>query len=96
MQKNRKDVIKIYEIGLANYIQSKGLRVGALYSHSKYFEDGNASVFAIKELIDDGFPVIKKKIIFRTFSKVEFFDLLKHPFHHDPNYYIRLIQKKYQ
>ncbi len=93
LQSNRKNVIKVYELGWSSYIQSKGLKMGAFFSYKKYHGVGNPSVYGITELIRDGFPLIKKKIIFRTFSKAEFIDILKHPFRHDPNYYFRIIRE---
>jgi lipopolysaccharide biosynthesis protein len=88
-----KKVIQTYEVGLSKHIQSLQLKAGALYSSKDNIEQHNPSFFVIEELIKEGMPMIKKKIIFRSYRRGEYLTLLRMKFNVDERYYINLIKK---
>ena len=87
-----KQVIKTYEVGLSAYLQEKKLNVGALYFSKKNIEQHNPSFLIIEELIQEGLPLIKKKIIFRSYRKGEYLSLLRMKFNINQLYYIKYIE----
>jgi hypothetical protein len=84
------DVVKLYEIGLSTYLIEKGLSLGSCFSITSSL---NPSLFCVTQLIEQGIPLIKKKIIFKSFRE-EYRDLLGKNFIIDPRYYIKLIKQK--
>src|ERR1017187_8598019 len=101
LQANREEVIKLYELGLCKHLQDMGLKTGAWYSSEKYFSKYNSSVHSAHAIIKDGFPMIKKKIIFNSFSQQEYREIMHQSFKrnyyrifkHHPNYYIKQIKR---
>jgi hypothetical protein len=99
LQINRQDVINLYELGLCKHLEEMGLNAGAWFSYEKYMPKYNSSVYAAYKIIEDGFPLIKKKIIFNSFSTEEyksifgFKDKRGDRFKYNPKYYISAIKK---
>jgi lipopolysaccharide biosynthesis protein len=93
LQSGREDVIKIYELGLCKHLQEQGLKVDAWFPSEKYMPKDNPSIYAAHKMVKDGYPLIKKKILFNSFSAGEYSWVTKHSFNHNPNYYIAIIKK---
>src|ERR1700749_813666 len=68
IQSDRGEVIKIYELVLCNYLQLKGLKAGAYFQSKIYMPKDNPSIYAAHKMIKDGSPLIKKKILFNSFT----------------------------
>jgi|ERR1700757_3484024 len=92
LQVNRQDVINIYELGLSKYLGEINLSTGAWFSYKKYMPKYNPSLYAAKKMITDGFPLIKKKILFNSFSINEYKEIGKHNFDNNPKNYISTIK----
>jgi lipopolysaccharide biosynthesis protein len=90
---DRLEVIKIYELGLCIYIQELGLKTNAWFLYKEYLQKYNPSVYAVPKMIKDGYPLIKKKIIFNSFLDQDYPGIFYHSFNHNPNYYIKLIKR---
>ncbi len=88
-----KQVIRTYEVGLCKYLQEMNLKIGAKYFSKKNIEQHNPSFLIIDNLLKEGLPLIKKKIIFRTYRKGEYLTLLRMKFNVDQRHYIHLIKE---
>ena len=88
-----KKVIFTYEIGLSAYLRKQGLKVAAMFTSKKDIAAQNPSFLVIEEFIEGGMPMIKKKIIFRSYRKGEYLSMLRMNFKLDPNVYIKLIKE---
>lgn len=86
-----KEVIRVYEVGLSEHLKRINLKLGALYFSKENIEEHNPSFLLIDELIKEGVPLIKKKIIFRSYRRGEYLTLLRMNFNVDQDYYINLI-----
>ena len=93
LQKGREEVIKIYELGLCKHLQQQGLQSGTYFISQKYILNTNPSLYAVAKMIEDGYPLIKKKILFNSFSADEYNAIKRYSFSHDPNYYTSIIKK---
>ena len=89
---NFKEVIKIYEVGLCQYLINSGLKLQAYYSVISENYTLNPVWYKIKSLIREGFPMIKKKIIIRSFEP-EWGFMIPLGFDPYPNHYIKLIKE---
>ncbi len=88
-----RDVIENYEIGLPNFLTKSGIKVGSLYKYSDYPKSPNICLMSAKDIIDKGCPLIKKKLIYKTFRDHELSFLHHHGF--DLNFdYITQIKNK--
>ncbi len=87
------EVIKAYEIGLSNYLLNLGLTMGAVYNKRHTITDRNPSFFIINDLINEGIPMIKKKIIFRSYRLGDYLTWFRTNFNIDPRYYIAAIKE---
>lgn len=122
---NIKDVIKIYEVGLSNYLVNLGLKLKAQYSVSSIpfpFKNVNGQFKGIlmryshwkrymafknmqymadptwydtKDLIQQGMPMIKRKILTRSYGVEKWYYMLKLGFDPFPGHYVRLIEDLY-
>lgn len=126
---NIKEVIKVYEVGLSQYLIGLGLKLTAYYpiqciqlplknssegnrklkdklilSHQKWKLSmgfigkkymGNPMWYTSKELIKQGIPLIKKKILTRLYDDASLGYMMRFGFEPDPRYYIRLINRMY-
>jgi lipopolysaccharide biosynthesis protein len=88
-----RDVIKTYEVGLSSYLIERGLKAGAYFSRRDYFGEFSPALYFVKELIKEGMPLIKKKIIYASFRKEENLTLMRMDFKMDPMYYVGLIEE---
>ena len=88
-----KKVIYTYEIGLSAYLRKLNLRVAAMFTSKKDIAAQNPSFLVIEEFIEGGMPMIKKKIVFRSYRKGEYLSMLRMNFKLDPQVYIGLIKK---
>jgi hypothetical protein len=66
----RQEIINNCEIGLSQYMLNKGLKLGAIYSskefsrkYGKDYKKTNLHVILWEELINNNYPLIKKKIV---------------------------------
>lgn len=91
-----KEVIRTYEIGLTQYLLSKRLKISALHSTQLYKGEFSPMFYMPIELIKTGLPLIKKKIIFSSFRRDEWFTLMRMNFKLDPDHYIDVIREKYR
>jgi hypothetical protein len=88
LHNDREDVIKTYELGLCQYMQQQGLKVGVWQKT----QGANPSLYAAEKMIQNGYPLIKKKILFNSFSPIEYNIIKRHTLHHNPNHYISIIK----
>lgn len=88
-----KKVIYTYEIGLSAHLRNQQLKVAAMFSSKKDIAAQNPSFLVIEEFIQEGLPMIKKKIIFRTYRKGEYLSMLRMNFKLNPKRYIQLIKE---
>jgi len=88
-----KRVILTYEIGLSAYLKKQNLSVAAMYTSKRDIAAQNPSFLVIEDFIRDGIPMIKKKIIFRSYRKGEYLSMLRMNFKLNQNRYIKLIQE---
>lgn len=90
-------VIGTYEIGMVQYLASQGLKAGAVFSVKgrKGYERLNPSFARAAELIEEGAPLIKRKILARNFSFRQLKDLLRCGFEPDPKHYTAKIKALY-
>ncbi|HKC68260.1 MAG TPA: rhamnan synthesis F family protein [Bacteroidia bacterium] len=88
-----KQVIYTYEIGLSANLRKQGLKVAAMFTSKNDIAAQNPSFLVIEEFIRGGIPMIKKKIIFRSFRKGEYLSMLRMNFKLNQNVYIKLIKE---
>ncbi len=67
------EIVMDYEIGLSKHLILNKFKIGALYDFHKYHtpKKTNISIYAAKELLDDGCPLIKKKVAINSFRSDE-------------------------
>ncbi|MHB8401039.1 MAG: rhamnan synthesis F family protein [Bacteroidia bacterium] len=88
-----KKVIYTYEIGLSAHLRKQNLNVAAMFTSKKDIAAQNPSFLVIEEFIREGLPMIKKKIIFRSYRKGEYLSMLRMNFKLNPKRYIQLIKE---
>jgi lipopolysaccharide biosynthesis protein len=88
-------IIRVFEVGLSTYMQQQGMKIGAVF-HGACDKQLNPAYSGIEILIDQGFPMIKKKILFGTFRKSERMSLLKIGFRLSPGHYLNVVKKNIQ
>jgi len=88
--KRFEDVIERYEVGLSAHLKEQGLRLGALYSN--YHSTQNPAFFSVEELIRDGCPLLKRKLLFGNYRLKEIPHLAANGFDFDPNKYFGLLE----
>ncbi|HXD94027.1 MAG TPA: rhamnan synthesis F family protein [Bacteroidia bacterium] len=99
LQNDREGVINTYELGLCKYLQGVGLKVGAWFPYQKYLLKFNPSVYAAYKMIEDKSPLIKKKIVFNSFSNQEYKAIFYFKeeggkkYNYNPKYYISIIER---
>jgi lipopolysaccharide biosynthesis protein len=86
-----KEVIITYELGLSDYMLKAAMNVAAYYKAINRF--GDPTWVRAKELISNGYPLIKKRIIARNYGEAEFEGLILIGFDPYPAHYIKLIEK---
>ena len=88
-----KKVIYTYEIGLSANLRKQGLKVAAMFTSKNDIAAQNPSFLVIEEFIEGGIPMIKKKIVFRSYRKGEYLSMLRMNFKLNPQVYIDLIKQ---
>lgn len=92
---NKRKIIRVYELGLTKYLQENGVNVDSFYKVKKYDPNftGNPSYFLLERLLNDGFPMMKKHIVFNSFAETEQKSLEQSGFNFDRDHYFKLIDK---
>lgn len=86
-------VIKEYEIGLYGFLFKKGIKGVAKYPSNQYQKSGlNPLFFSYERLLGDGFPLVKKKMLFHTLSKGDENFLRRNGYSYDPVKLFSLIK----
>jgi len=68
-------IVEDCEIGISQYMLSKGLKIGAMYQCEDFVKSGNYKSINIhmkmwRELLQENYPLIKKKIITKAFDPI--------------------------
>lgn len=92
---NYRNLIQVYEIGLAQRMLKAHMIVEALYNNEHRDCAKNPSFALAHELIEEGMPMIKKKIVFRNFRGLEYYWIVRMNFEVDYRKYFRQIKEKY-
>jgi lipopolysaccharide biosynthesis protein len=93
IQTGIKEVIHTYEIGLTRYMEEKGLSSGTVFSGLPGKGRFNPVYSQIERLIEEGFPLIKKKLLFNTFSREERLSLVRNGVKTGSAYYLSRISR---
>jgi hypothetical protein len=93
--KDYREVIQRYEIGLTQEMIRKGVKIASLYNNLNRAFPKNPSFALVRELIGEGMPLIKKKIVFRNYRGLEYYWVVRMNFDTDYRKYFRLIREKY-
>lgn len=69
----RQGVINVYEVGLSKYLIDNGFRLGSMFNCKNFYNSLhiNISIMNSIDIINKGCPMIKKKLVFNTFTKKE-------------------------
>ncbi len=90
-----RQVIQRYEIGLTQEMIRCGIPIHSLYNtHNRAFHK-NPSFALVRQLIEEGMPLVKKKIVFRNYRGLEYYWVVRMNFDTDYRKYVRLIREKY-
>lgn len=70
---NFRDVILVYEVGFSNEVIVNNLPIAIMFPNEKYTTPArtNSVIYYPDKLIENGMPMIKKKVLFNTFSTSE-------------------------
>lgn len=90
IKENILEVIHCYEVGLSSHLIDQGLKLGAIFNSTLL---ANPSFVCIKHLLEQGMPLIKKKIILNSFREDEYPCLFGNKLNIDPRYYVKLIKQ---
>ena len=89
-----REVIHGYEVGLSTRMQEMGLKTGAVYSPGVSERKFNPVYSDVEALMKKGFPLIKKKILFDTFSFRERISLARSGVKTGSGFYMQLLEKQ--
>lgn len=81
-----RDIINTYEIEMCTFLHDNKFRVGAMFKYTEYPNSDNVCLMSAKEIINRGCPLIKKKLIFKTFREHERAFLSQHGFNMNFDY----------
>jgi lipopolysaccharide biosynthesis protein len=90
-----REVIQVYEIGLTQEMIASGMKVFSLYNNEARSFPKNPSFALVRNLIDEGMPLIKKKIMFRNFRGLEYYWVVRMNFDTDYRKYVKQVREKY-
>jgi lipopolysaccharide biosynthesis protein len=90
-----RQLIQVYEIGLTQKMLSMGMNVASLYNNEHRANEKNPSFDLVEELIEEGMPMIKKKIVFRNYRGLEYYWVVRMNFETDYRKYFNQIRTKY-
>ena len=76
IQNRFSDVVRVYERGLTSHLQKRGCKTGT-YFDSKNYNGEYIELDNAEELIEDGFPLIKKKLITKKLRNFQRYRLEK-------------------
>jgi hypothetical protein len=90
------DVIHTYEVGFSSYLNKNGYKLLSKYSNKIYTTSGrtNSVIYYPIKLIDDKLPMIKRKLLFNSFSKSERDFLKSINFRFDIDYWKNIVKNK--
>jgi rhamnosyltransferase len=89
------DVIVNYEVGLSTYLLSEGIQIDAYIKNENYHGEYSPYYYFIYKYLEQGSPVIKKKIVYRSYRKHELFTLARMNFNINQKKYIYFITQLY-
>jgi len=81
-----RNIINIYEIGMSSFLKENGLKIGSMFKYNDYPRSINISLMNANDIIQNGCPMIKKKLIFKTFRNHESSFLIQHGFNMNFDY----------
>ena len=90
-----RQVIQQYEIGLTQEMIRSGIEIHSLYNNQNRSYHKNPSFALVRELIEEGMPLIKKKIVFRNYRGLEYYWVVRMNFDTDFRKYFGVIEQKY-
>lgn len=93
--KEYREIIQTYEIGLSKHMLANGIQIEGLYNKGHEDHEKNPSFDRITELIEEGIPLIKKKIVYRNFRGLEFYWIVRMNFNTDYRKHFKQIKNKY-
>lgn len=70
-------VIKLYEIGLSTELLSKGLKIAAFVSNNNYKGEFAPYYHCIHSHLQQGIPMVKKKIVYSSYRQDELLSLAR-------------------
>ncbi len=85
------EVIRIYEIGLSKHLIEKGLVLDSFVENKAYKGEFSPYYHLLDLHLQQGIPLIKKKIIFSSYRKDELFTLARMNFKIRPAHYRDII-----
>jgi len=74
---------------------TKGVHIFSLYNNANRSYEKNPSFSLVKGLIEEGMPLIKKKIVFRNYRGLEYYWVVRMNFDTDYRKYFKFIEEKY-
>lgn len=76
---SKEQIIRVYEVGLSEYMIQKGFKLGAYFNCYKYVKMKKVNIFYCKlaELIRDGLPLVKQKTVLDYLSLEQRFKIIK-------------------
>lgn len=95
IEKEYRKVIHTYEIGLSGFMIENGVQIEGLYNKGFEKYEKNPSFARVYELIAEGMPLIKKKIVFRNYRGLEYYWILRMNVETDYRKYVELIDHQY-
>jgi lipopolysaccharide biosynthesis protein len=93
IRKNLQDVIAVYEIGLSKEVLSKGFKIAAYVSNHGYAGEFAPYYHLVDSHLQQGIPLIKKKILFRSYRKDELLTLARMNFDISTGHYYKRLQQ---
>lgn len=93
IRQNLQEVIRLYEIGLNRHLMEKGLTIAAYVDNKGYKGEFSPYYYLLDHHLEQGIPLIKKKIIFSSYRKDELFTLARMNFNIASHSYLELIFK---
>jgi lipopolysaccharide biosynthesis protein len=94
IRKELQDVIATYEIGLSKEVLSKGFRIAAFVSNHGYAGEFAPYYHLVDSHLEQGIPLIKKKILFRSYRKDELLTLARMNFDINTGHYYKHLQQR--
>ena len=85
IQNRFSDVVRIYERGLTSHLQKRGCKTET-YFDSKNYDGEYIELDCAEKLIEDGFPLIKKKLITKKLRNFQRYRLEKRGYNLDYDY----------